>query len=73
MDDRLDARPHAGVARGVGGERMKVRTVVRFHDKKEGVTREIGDEFVVSKARFAEIVKVGPFVEEVKAEKPAEK
>lgn len=47
---------------------MKVRTIVRFNDKKEGVTREIGDEFTVSKARFAEILKVGPFVEEVKAE-----
>lgn len=52
---------------------MKVRTLVRFNDKKEGVTREVGDEFVVSKARFAEIVKVGSFVEEVKAEKTAEK
>lgn len=52
---------------------MRVKTVVRFIDKKEGVTREIGDEFVCSKARFAEILKVGPFVEEVKAEKPAEK
>lgn len=50
---------------------MKVRTLVRFIDKKEGVTREIGDEFVVSKARYAEILKVGPFVEEVAAEKAA--
>lgn len=52
---------------------MRVKTVVRFIDKKESVTREIGDEFTCSKARFAEILKVGPFVEEVKAEKPAEK
>ena len=52
---------------------MKVRTLVRFNDLKEGVTREVGDEFTCTKARFAEIRKVGPFVEEVKAEKAAEK
>lgn len=50
---------------------MKVKTLVKFRDLKEGVTREIGEEFVCSKARFAEILKVGPFVEEVKAEKTA--
>lgn len=47
---------------------MKVKTLVRFIDKKEGVTREIGDEFTVSKARYNEILKVGPFVEEVPKE-----
>lgn len=52
---------------------MKVKTVVKFHDLKEGKLREIGEEFTCTKARFAEILKVGPFVEEVKAEKTAEK
>ena len=44
---------------------MNVKTVVRFIDKKEGVTREIGDVFRVSKERYEEILKVGPFVEAV--------
>ena len=52
---------------------MKAKTLVRFNDRKEGVTREVGEEFTCTKARFAEILKVGPFVEEVKAAKPAEK
>lgn len=52
---------------------MKVRTIVRFNDKKEGKLREIGEEFTVSKARYNEILKVGPFVEEVPSEKKAEK
>lgn len=52
---------------------MRVRAVVEFRDLKEGKLRRVGDEFVCSKARFAEILKVGPFVEEVKAEKTAEK
>lgn len=45
---------------------MKVRTLVKFIDKKEGKLREVGDEFTVSKARFKEILSVGAFVEEVK-------
>lgn len=44
---------------------MKVKTIVRFNDLKEGVIREIGDEFIVSKERFEEILKVGEFVEAV--------
>lgn len=42
---------------------MKVKTLVRFNDLKEGVTRSIGEEFTCSKARYDEILKVGPFVE----------
>lgn len=34
---------------------MKVRAVRRFRDKKAQVQREAGDEFIVSKERFAEI------------------
>lgn len=48
---------------------MRVKTLVRFRDLKEGKLREIGEEFTCSKARFAEILKVGPFVEEVKTDK----
>lgn len=50
---------------------MIVRTVVKFNDKKEGCLREVGDEFRVSKARYEEILKVGPFVEAVEAPKKA--
>lgn len=48
---------------------MKVRTLVRFNDLKEGKLREVGDEFTVTKERFAEILKVGKFVEEVPAKR----
>lgn len=44
---------------------MKAKTLVRFYDLKEGVTREIGDTFTCSKERFDEILKVGQFVEAV--------
>ena len=44
---------------------MKVKAIVKFNDLKEGVVREIGDEFTVSKERYEQILKVGPFVEEV--------
>ena len=47
---------------------MKVRTLVTFNDLKEKQRREIGEEFVVSKERYDEILKVGKFVEEVKEE-----
>lgn len=45
---------------------MKVRTLVTFNDLKEKQRREIGDEFIVSKERYEEILKVGKFVDEVK-------
>ena len=45
---------------------MKVRTIKRFVDKKESVTREVGDEFTCTKKRYEEILKVGKFVEEIK-------
>ena len=44
---------------------MKVKTLVRFRDKKKGEIREVGEEFTCSKARFEEILKVGEFVEEI--------
>ena len=54
---------------------MQVTTLVEFDDKKAGVRRFVGDVFVVSKARFAEINKVGmeniakPLVEEIEPKK----
>lgn len=45
---------------------MKVRTKVKFRDLKEDELREVGDEFIVSKDRYKEILEVGDFVEEVK-------
>lgn len=36
---------------------MRVKVLKRFFDKKEQVVREVGDEFITNKNRFAEIVK----------------
>lgn len=52
---------------------MKVKTVIRFRDKKENVIREVGEEFTVSQTRFKEILKVGPFIEAVTEEKKTAK
>lgn len=52
---------------------MMVETVVRFRDKKEGCIREIGDTFRCSKERYDEILKVGPFVKQVKQRKDEER
>lgn len=48
---------------------MKVKVVQKFIDKHTGEVRKIGDEFVCTKKRFAEILSVGAFVEEVAEEK----
>ena len=49
---------------------MKVKALIQFIDKKENITREIGDEFIVSKERFEEIIENGGahWVEEVTEE-----
>ena len=49
---------------------MKIKALIQFIDKKENTTREIGDEFVVSKERFEEIIEKGGahWVEEVTEE-----
>lgn len=47
---------------------MKVKVIRRFKDKKTGDIRKKGEEFTLSKERFAEIEKVGHFVEEVKSD-----
>ena len=52
---------------------MKARTVVRFRDLKEDRIREIGEEFTCTKARFEDILKVGPFVEAVAETRKATK
>lgn len=46
---------------------MKIKALIQFIDKKENTTREVGDEFIVSKERFEEIVEKGGahWVEEV--------
>lgn len=48
---------------------MKVRVLVKFNDLKEKVVREIGDEFIVSKSRYEEILTAGDLVEEVEEPK----
>lgn len=48
---------------------MKVRVLIKFNDLKENVVREIGDEFIVSKSRYDEILTAGDLIEEVKEEK----
>lgn len=54
---------------------MKVRALMLFRDKKEGVVRKQGDTFNVTKGRFKEInsTKHGLLVEEVIEEKAKEK
>ena len=49
---------------------MKVKALIQFIDKKENTTREVGDEFIVSKERFEEIIEKGGahWVEEVTEE-----
>lgn len=44
---------------------MKVKVVRKFNDLKENTTREIGDEFIVSKSRLEEIQRAGDFVVEI--------
>ena len=44
---------------------MKARTLIRFTDLKEDKVREIGEEFVLSKERFDEILSKGRLIEEV--------
>lgn len=39
---------------------MKVKALVNFKDNKENIRRKAGDEFIVSKGRFAEINEVAP-------------
>ena len=51
---------------------MKVRTLRQFKDKNTGKLHKVGDEFVVNKARYAEILQVGELIEEIKEEKNAE-
>ena len=52
---------------------MKVRVLERFKDLKENVMREIGDEFIVSKSRYEEILTAGDLIEEVAEEAKKEK
>ena len=48
---------------------MKAKVIVEFRDKETGELRKVGEEFTCNKKRFAEILSVGAFVEEVKNEK----
>lgn len=47
---------------------MKIKVIKRFKDKNSGKIYKVGDVLTVSKERFAEIVKAGPYVEEYKEE-----
>ena len=44
---------------------MKAKVLKRFKDKYNGKLYEPGEIITLSKKRFAEILKVGPLVEEV--------
>lgn len=52
---------------------MKVKTTQRFFDRKEKQTREIGDEFEVTKTRLDEILSVGELVKVVEEKSSAKK
>ena len=52
---------------------MKVRALIRFNDYKENITRNIGDVFEVSEARYKEILeKGGLWVEPIEEPKVAQ-
>lgn len=51
---------------------MKVKVVQRFIDRYSGDPHEIGDTIMISEERFAEICKVGHFVEVQGEEIPSE-
>lgn len=48
---------------------MKAKVVQKFIDKETGKVREVNEVFTCTKKRFAEILSVGAFVEEVKETK----
>ena len=52
---------------------MKVKVITRFKDKHSGKVHRKGEVFTCSKARYEEILKVAPLVEEIKDEKKAAK
>lgn len=47
---------------------MKAKVLKRFRDKHSGEIHEVDEILTISKKRFAEILTVGDFVEEVKEE-----
>lgn len=47
---------------------MKVKVIEKFKDKTTGKVRKVGETFDCTKKRFDEILTVGKFVEEVKAD-----
>lgn len=47
---------------------MKVAVLQSFKDKHTGEIHKVGDELIISKARYAEILNVAPLVEEIKKE-----
>lgn len=47
---------------------MKVKVIQKFRDKNTGKIHKVDDTIVISKERFAEIQKVGNFVEKVETE-----
>ena len=47
---------------------MKVKVIKRFKDKHNGTIYERDEILTISKKRFAEILSVGEFVEEIREE-----
>ena len=52
---------------------MKAKVLKRFKDKHTGELHQKGTTITVSKERYEEILRVGPFVEAVKTGKTKEK
>ncbi len=48
---------------------MKVKVLKEFRDKNTGKIRKVDSTFTCNKERLEEILKVGDFVEELKANK----
>lgn len=51
---------------------MKAKVLKTFKDKYSGKIHKAGATITISKERFEEILKVAPFVEEIRNEKKVE-
>ena len=52
--------------------KMKVKVIKAFRDKHTGKLNKVGAKLNITKERYDEILKVGKFVEEIKADKKAD-
>lgn len=66
MDVGVHARACTGSVNTKGGFHMKAKVLKGFKDKYSGKLYKAGQTIIISKDRYAEILKVAPLIEEVK-------